>query len=64
MSAYPLAVCALYNKIHDALFGGDEEFDDMFGAVCALEVFNAIKHQFNFTGEEIPGQKVGFLAEY
>ena len=64
MSAYPLVVRALYNKFHDALFGGDGEFDNTFGAGCALEVFNAIKDRFNFTGEEILCRKVGFLDEY
>ena len=37
MSAYPLAVRALYNEFHDALFGGDGEFDDTFGAGCCLD---------------------------
>ena len=64
MSAYPLAVRALYNEFHDALFGCSGKFDRIMGAGCAIEVFNAIKERFNFTAEEIPGRKVGFLDKY
>ena len=61
MSAYPLAVGALHNEFYHALFGREGEFDRIMGEGCAIEVYNSIKDRFNFTGEEIPGRKVGFL---
>ena len=64
MSAYPLAVRAVYNEFHDALFGCSGKFDRVMGEGCAIEVYNAIKGRFNFTAQEIPGKKLGFLDEY